>query len=395
MLRMTLTQGSSLPDFFDLRARILAFDAQRQDMSSSLPTATALYHRTSSSPNRRDQRGGNHRDQRSKQNFRSNRHQQNQWRHSSPGGLSYPQNQYMQYSNMSQPFVPWASRALGLLGPAPTWCTNCNSGQHGLAQCPHRYSGPNSTPPFAGAHFVADPNWYPDTGATHHMTAMPLQNAQPHNGPHNVFMGNGDSMPISHTGNLPLPMGHPFLILTMSFVFHPFVRIFCLLLTSRRIILFSFFFLLISINYIVYVLVVYFYKAHVKTDYIHSHSLPRHRLLILLRLYTRPSGTTVLVIHHLPFLLVLYLVLGPKFLLITFVITVHLASHMHYLFRLIITLLRLYLILFIAMYGCLLPFLLLAFDIMCCLPMNILAILGFTRCDGKMKFLLILKHLSP
>lgn len=33
-------------------------------------------------------------------------------------------------------------------------------------------------PPFAGAHLSSDPNWYPDIGATHHMTAMPLHNTQ-------------------------------------------------------------------------------------------------------------------------------------------------------------------------------------------------------------------------
>jgi hypothetical protein len=39
------------------------------------------------------------------------------------------------------------------------------------------------------------------------MTAMPLSNSQPYGGPHNVFMGDGSSMPISHTGNLPLSLG--------------------------------------------------------------------------------------------------------------------------------------------------------------------------------------------
>ncbi|KAL9685299.1 hypothetical protein QQ045_022747 [Rhodiola kirilowii] len=43
MLRTTLTQSSSLPNFSDLRARIVAFDAQRSDSISSSPPATALF----------------------------------------------------------------------------------------------------------------------------------------------------------------------------------------------------------------------------------------------------------------------------------------------------------------------------------------------------------------
>ncbi|KAK9951723.1 hypothetical protein M0R45_007159 [Rubus argutus] len=39
------------------------------------------------------------------------------------------------------------------------------------------------------------------------MTAMPVNNPQQYGGPHNVFMGNGDSMPISHTSNLPISLG--------------------------------------------------------------------------------------------------------------------------------------------------------------------------------------------
>ncbi|KAM1560097.1 hypothetical protein ACFX1Q_004042 [Malus domestica] len=56
---------------------------------------------------------------------------------------------------------------------------------------------------------MADPIWYPDTGATHHMTGPDtyLQNPYPYNGNQNVFMGNGDSMNITHTGNLPLSLG--------------------------------------------------------------------------------------------------------------------------------------------------------------------------------------------
>ncbi|CAL8085814.1 unnamed protein product [Prunus armeniaca] len=75
----------------------------------------------------------------------------------------------------------------------------------------HQHLLAPATPlPFAGAHFAhppADAVW--DTGATHHMTrsATPLQNSYPYTGSHNVYMGNGDSMNITHTGTLPLTLG--------------------------------------------------------------------------------------------------------------------------------------------------------------------------------------------
>jgi len=124
-------------------------------------------------------------------------------------GSSFPMQQ--QHVPPLGPFTSpaWAARPPpnGILGPAPQWCPNCHSSHHGLSQCPHRFSGPNTATPFAGVHYAADPNWYPDTGATHHMTAMPINNSQPYGGPHNVYMGNGDSMSVSHTGNLPFSLG--------------------------------------------------------------------------------------------------------------------------------------------------------------------------------------------
>jgi hypothetical protein len=90
---------------------------------------------------------------------------------------------------------------------SPAWATR-----------PPTYSGPNTIIPFAGAHLAADPNWYPDTGATHHMTSMPVHNPQPYGGPHNVYMGNGDSMSISHTGTISLSLGSSHF--SLSNVFH-------------------------------------------------------------------------------------------------------------------------------------------------------------------------------
>ncbi|KAL6146849.1 hypothetical protein ACLB2K_057526 [Fragaria x ananassa] len=82
--------------------------------------------------------------------------------------------------------------------PSPAW--GMRPGFHGQ-WCP------TMIPPFAGLHSVAEPTWYPDTGATHHMTALPVNNPQSYVGPHNVYMGNGDSMSVSHTGSLPMSLG--------------------------------------------------------------------------------------------------------------------------------------------------------------------------------------------
>ena len=99
------------------------------------------------------------------------------------------------------PWTSCASWTQGLPIPAYQWC-------YGLSQSSHQFSRPATAPPFAGAHFSStDPNWYPDTGATHHMTAMPLQNPQPYDGSHDVYMGDGNSMPVSHTGTLPFSLG--------------------------------------------------------------------------------------------------------------------------------------------------------------------------------------------
>ncbi|PRQ37842.1 hypothetical protein RchiOBHm_Chr4g0407171 [Rosa chinensis] len=203
MLRTALAQSPSLPDFSDLRARILAFDAQQQPSPSDSATATALLNQgpiQAPQPRRRDNRSrppqfggrpfGNYRYKRG-----GSRHQfVPSQQHGSPQYASYP---FPPPNRAAR--SPWAT---GLLGPSPHWCPNCHTDQHGLPQCPHRFSGPSSAPPFAGSHSLGDLNWYPDTGATHHMTAMPLNNSQPYGGPHNVYMGNGDSMPVLETIHL-------------------------------------------------------------------------------------------------------------------------------------------------------------------------------------------------
>nr|XP_011468568.1 PREDICTED: uncharacterized protein LOC105352690 [Fragaria vesca subsp. vesca] len=222
MLRTVLSQ-STLPTFSDLYARILAFDAQ-QTSSPVVPNTTALFHNVGSSTNsaassyRSGRRpsagagGGGH---------QSGKQRRSYGQSSRSGGFHtqpYQQQQqqsfpsYQPYMGFSQP-NPWTQQQQmrppsqpGILGPPPgqQWCPTCMSSFHGPSQCPHRFAGPNTIRPFAGAHFAQpdDPFWYPDTGATHHMTSMPVHNPQNYGGPHNVYMGNGDSMHVSHTGPL-------------------------------------------------------------------------------------------------------------------------------------------------------------------------------------------------
>ena len=51
------------------------------------------------------------------------------------------------------------------------------------------------------------PNWYTDTAATHHVTNDPhhLLSAYPYEGSDTVIVGNGDFLPITHSGSAPLP----------------------------------------------------------------------------------------------------------------------------------------------------------------------------------------------
>ncbi|CAM8973909.1 unnamed protein product [Rhodiola kirilowii] len=212
MLRTTLTQGASLPSFSDLRARILAFDAQRTDSVSSSSVVTALLTQG------RDQRDSDRRDFDHKDIDRHTHNRRNQRGRSRGrfygrgGNYTNPRTPYGSHQppTHQSSYSPWAGRASwaqGLLGPSPNWCNNCHTSQHDSIRCPHRYSGPTTTPPFAGFQMASDPNWYPDTGATHHMTSSSIPGSVPHSGPHNVYMGNGDSLPISHTGNLPISLG--------------------------------------------------------------------------------------------------------------------------------------------------------------------------------------------
>lgn len=112
----------------------------------------------------------------------------------------------------------WNHSSLGVLGTPPfPWCHTCSTNQHVTVNCPHQYTGPDFlAPPFAWYTLqYHDPTWYPDTGATYHMTgtAAALQNLAPYHGNNSVLLGNGDTVSIAQTDTIPLFLGsHSFLL---------------------------------------------------------------------------------------------------------------------------------------------------------------------------------------
>ncbi|KAK0584750.1 hypothetical protein LWI29_017933 [Acer saccharum] len=89
-------------------------------------------------------------------------------------------------------------------------CQICNKPGHGALTCRHRanYSyQPDDVPTAFSAMSLQssyDPTWFPDTGATHHMTAddSAFINRQDYHGPDQVTVANGKTLPISSTGPL-------------------------------------------------------------------------------------------------------------------------------------------------------------------------------------------------
>lgn len=99
-------------------------------------------------------------------------------------------------------------------------CQICNRPGHRANYCRDRYSPqqPNThqfqQPPQLHLAEIPPPpsvfstdSWYPDSGATHHVTNNPahLTTVQPYTGTQQVTIGNGSSLPISHTGSFSCP----------------------------------------------------------------------------------------------------------------------------------------------------------------------------------------------
>ncbi|KAK0581443.1 hypothetical protein LWI29_013886 [Acer saccharum] len=219
-----------LPRFEDLRARLLSYESQLQrSRPAESDTSTALLAAHSPSPaanlshgssyGRGQSRGGRHG---RRNNFRGR-------------GRAYWNSNPDSFSFGSGRGTPWhqyhgQNGGRGLLGAhpsqahSPQWCPTCSTPQHSLSNCPHRFHGPESlTAPFAGMHVAQYPpppdlTWYPDTGATHHMTSTAPPDSVPYSGNTSVLLGNGASLPIINTGNIPVSLGSH--TLSLNNVFH-------------------------------------------------------------------------------------------------------------------------------------------------------------------------------
>ena len=105
-------------------------------------------------------------------------------------------------------------------------CQICKQEGHSASNCNYRYIRPDSntdnlSTPFASIHVSDSPSpaehfpncvlplWLGDTGATNHMASHAdlVQQPLPFNGASGVYVGNGDSLRISHIGNSSINLG--------------------------------------------------------------------------------------------------------------------------------------------------------------------------------------------
>ncbi|KAJ9566493.1 LOW QUALITY PROTEIN: hypothetical protein OSB04_002459 [Centaurea solstitialis] len=188
MLRTAIAQSDRLPGFAELRGRILSFDGQQNRRLDD--TASALFQFASPvAPeivvqSRGSGSTGNHHG--SRRDFRG--------RGRGARGYINPQGQF--YNNTVP--QPWATRppwSNGILGPAPT---------------PKAHNGVLIATlinmDLINAHIVllARLLLLPSPVLIRLATKI---GTRIRGGPHNVYMGNGDSMPVSHYGNLPIFLG--------------------------------------------------------------------------------------------------------------------------------------------------------------------------------------------
>lgn len=86
----------------------------------------------------------------------------------------------------------------------PVQCWHCHQFGHVQAKCPQ-------SRPFVGMHVASssNPNWYWDSGATNHMThdAKLFSLGASYTPTDNVVIGNGDTLPITQSGNVFLSSG--------------------------------------------------------------------------------------------------------------------------------------------------------------------------------------------
>jgi hypothetical protein len=119
-------------------------------------------------------------------------------------GRSFSSNQQRQYRGRGRGRCPHKNSS------RPT-CQVCSKPGHTALTCYHRFDNsytvetpPNMQALLATPNYAPDPNWYSDSGATHHITSD-LANlnvrADEYHGPDQIRVGNGTSLPIKHIGS--------------------------------------------------------------------------------------------------------------------------------------------------------------------------------------------------
>lgn len=125
----------------------------------------------------------------------------------------------------------------------------CGKFGHSAVSCRFRYGSPtvddDLSKSFAGMRITHsyDPNWYPDTGATNHMTgdARSMTQKSEYVGNDQVMVGKGDSLPLPIANIGTLSPSDPRVLLHFLFrecyIFLPCIKIGSQLLNLRKIIL--------------------------------------------------------------------------------------------------------------------------------------------------------------
>ncbi|KAF8397887.1 hypothetical protein HHK36_016812 [Tetracentron sinense] len=114
----------------------------------------------------------------------------------------------------------------GILGPSPLKCQVCGKLGHGSLDCWHRFNqtySKSEQPSTPHSHALAalsisdpsDPQWYPNTGASSHMTNNSgiFTIIQPYIGHNKVIVGNGSPLSITHIGTIYLSTPYGSLLL--------------------------------------------------------------------------------------------------------------------------------------------------------------------------------------
>ncbi|CAH9090193.1 unnamed protein product, partial [Cuscuta epithymum] len=110
----------------------------------------------------------------------------------------------------------------GILGsvPSPVVCQICFSAGHSALHCPSRFSASSAPALVAPSGESNDALWYPDSGASAHMTSSEgiLSNKSPYSGTMSVSVANGIKLPIANIGDISL--NTPTRPLSLKSVFH-------------------------------------------------------------------------------------------------------------------------------------------------------------------------------